>query len=290
MRGGAAAARDATTATSGLGGSLKSLSSTATSLAGVFGVAFGAQAIVGFGQDAMAVANSLEVTEARVKALAGSTERYNEILALAERGQATYGGTLEENIAGLGALVNLSNRSGVAIETLDNAVRRLAAADPAQGIEGATVALREFLSGTGAEAVTSLAERFELPKAALTELAAAGVSTADRMAGLNARLNDLGYTNEFLAASTDTTASSFTRLSSAWSNFTAMVGAGISQALEPAAEATTDLLTTADRAWHDREPGHDRDRRAGRRAARRCCPRSSRSRRAPAKRMTPFVR
>lgn len=242
LRGGAAATQQLTQATGGLQTSLRSVGGAAAGLAGVFGVAFGAQAVVGFGQAALGAANALEVTEARVKALAGSTERYDQIVNLARRGQEQYGGTLEENIAGLGALVNLSNRSGVAIETLDNAVRRLAAADPAQGIEGATVALREFLSGTGAEAVTSLAERFELPKAALTALADASVSTQQRMAGLDTALNDLGYTNEFLAASTGTPAASFDRLSSAWSNFAATLGSGISTALEPAAVATTDLL------------------------------------------------
>lgn len=244
LRGGAAATREMTQATGGLTAGLRSVAGTAANLAGVFGVAFGAQAVVQFGQDALTAANALEVTEARVRALAGSTDRYNEILALAQRGQQTYGGTLEENIAGLGALVNLSNRSGVAIETLDNAVRRLAAADPAQGIEGATVALREFLSASGSEALTSLAERFELPKDALRAFTAEGTTTAEKMRGLDQALNDLGYTNDFLAASTDTTAASFERLGSAWSNFTAELGRGGAEVLGPAADTLAGWLTT----------------------------------------------
>ena len=223
--------------------------------------------MVGFASGAVATANSLEVTQARVQALAGSTERYNEILRLAKSGQQAYGGTLEENVAALGGFVNMSNRTGVAIDTLDNAARRLAAADPVQGIEGASVALREFLTGTGAEAVVSLAERFELPKQALAELAQAGVSTQQRMAGLNTLLNDLGYTNEFLAASADTTAASYGRL---WQRVEQFHGDGGKRDFDGArarGRCHDEPAHAADRAWLDRTAGDDRDRRARRGAA-----------------------
>lgn len=246
LRGSAAATRELTQATGGLGSSLRSVTGLASSMAGAFGVAFGAQAVVGFASEAVTAANALEVTEARVRALSGSTDRYNDILAKAQHQQQTYGGTLEENLGALGSFVNLSNRTGAAIDTISDAVRRLSAADPAQGVEGATLALREFLSASGAEAALSLAERFELDRKAVAALAGEGVSAQQRLQGLLQLLDEQGYTAAFVAAANDTTAKSYERLGTAFSTLKTTLGTGLAAGLEPATVALTDFLTHLD--------------------------------------------
>jgi len=228
----------ATQGTSALTGALGGLKSAF----GQFGFSVGIAGITQIGISAVQSANSLEKTEATVRALSGSQTRYNQVLTVAQAGQQAYGGSLEENLRGLGTLVNLSNRAGVSLSTLDNISRRLAIVDPVQGIEGANIALKEFLSGDNAEAALSLARRFELPRHALADLAKEGVSAKDRLEGLNRLLNEQGITSEVLAARTRTTAASYDRLTAALSNARDAGGALAAVRFQDAVESGTALL------------------------------------------------
>jgi len=211
--------------------------------AGLVGIGLGAAQLVSFSKDALNAANSLERTEATVRALSGSQARYNEVLEVAKTGQQAYGGSLEENLRGLGTLVNLSNRAGVSLGTLDNISRRLAIVDPVQGIEGANIALKEFLSGNNAEAALSLARRFELPRAALAALAQEGTTAQQRLDGLNKLLNEQGITTQVLTDRTKTQAATYDRLGAAALNARDAVGALIAAQGAPAASQATGALT-----------------------------------------------
>jgi hypothetical protein len=210
-----------TQSTNELANAMKSL----TAAAGVVGVGLGVAQIIQFGKGAIEAANSLEKTESTVNALSGSATRYKQVLAVAQAGQQAYGGSLEENLAGLGTLVNLSNRASVSLSQLDNISRRLAVVDPVQGIQGANIALKEFLSGNNAEAALSLARRFELPRAALADLAKEGTTAQQRLDGLNKLLNEQGITTQVLTDRTKTQAATYDRLGAAALNARDAIGA-----------------------------------------------------------------
>lgn len=121
--------------TSGAQG-LQSMSKAATGLESGFralGAAVALGGIAQVGADAVKGAADLQKAEATIRALSGSTERYAQVLDVARRGQSLYGGTMAENLRGLGSLVNASNRYGVELQKLDNIMRRLA------GIDGAII-------------------------------------------------------------------------------------------------------------------------------------------------------
>lgn len=220
----------------------------ASSLKGVntglaaLGVSVGIATVAAFAKDAIAAANSLDKTEATVRALSGSQTRYVQVLQLARAGQQTYGGSLEENLRGLGSLVNLSNRAGVELGKLDNISRRLAIIDPVQGIEGANIALKEFLAGNGAEAAVSLARRFELPKKALADLAREGTTAQQRLAGLDALLNQQGISSDVLAGQARTLAATYDQLGAAGDNAKVAVGQLLAVLLRFPAQVTTKIL------------------------------------------------
>lgn len=129
---------------------------TLASQVGFFGGLFIGKQVLDFTSDLIKSGNELEKAEAYMRALAGSTERYNEVIALANKQQQTFGGSLAENIRSLGTFVNVSNRTGVQLQLLENLARRLAVLDPVQGFQGAAIALKEFESGMNIAAIKSV--------------------------------------------------------------------------------------------------------------------------------------
>lgn len=211
----------------------------ALATAGGIGVAAAAQQLVQFGVDAVRSANDLEKTEATVRVLAGTTSRYTEVLNLARQGQQKYGGTLKDNLDGLGAFVNMANKTGASLQLIDTVARKLQLKSPEQGVEGAMIALNELANDTGASATRSLQTRFELSRTALRGLGDEGVSVQQRMERLNAALSSMGFTDETLAASTKTVAHSYDLLAAAWDNFKTGVGGKLAAAAVPLVQGTT---------------------------------------------------
>lgn len=208
--------------------------------ASAFGLALGAHAIVSFGQEAIQAANSLEKTDATIRAISGSQERYDEVLRLASAGQQLYGGTIQENLEALRGLIPVANQAGLSLSELDNVSRRLALASPEQGLEGASFAIKEFLASGD---TVSLVERFELSRGALNALKeSAGGDIQARLQGLNALIADLGFDQEVLAAQTETTANTYDRLGASVDNAKIAFGQFLADGLEPAAEGATRLF------------------------------------------------
>lgn len=145
--------------------------------------------------DAARDALSLQQTSAGLRIAAGSAQTYADALEIARRNQVLFGGTVEENRAALIGLANISRTSGVALTSIDEVVRQLKASDPAATFEDASIALREFLSGD----ITSLAERFELPRSALRELADESVSSEEKLRRLGEMLLQAGYSADTAA-------------------------------------------------------------------------------------------
>lgn len=120
---------------------------------GAVGIGFGIEQLVRLGATSIASANNLERSKTLTLALAGSQERYNQVLMLATQGQARYGGSLQEQLDGLRGLIPVSNRANIELGLLDKTVRQLNFASPEQGIEGAAIAappVRRHAGGTGA--------------------------------------------------------------------------------------------------------------------------------------------
>lgn len=78
------------------------------------------------------------------------------------------------------------------LEKMWNLAERLVALDPMQGVEGAVLALKEFFSGD----VTSLVERFELPRKELKAIK--DLPLDKQLAALDKFFNKLGATNKLV--------------------------------------------------------------------------------------------
>lgn len=202
---------------------------------GAFGLAnFGPQIVgqaISAGVDAGKQAIQLRETQRTLQAVSGSTEAYGRALKTAREQQRLFGGSLQENIEGLTGLQITARQSGADLNTLIDLSQRLGTLDPAQGVAGARVALSEALSGDP----TSLAKRYEIPKAALKALRDESTSAAEKLAIIDRYLNNVGITSEAVAGKVDETAKAYRELSAEIGDLTTNVGGGLAGAFERAA-------------------------------------------------------
>jgi hypothetical protein len=225
-------------AAAGLGGALGGL----RGAAGALGIAFGAQEIVQFGVAAIGAANDLEQVDATVQALSRTQERYNQVLALSRHNQDLYGGSQQQNLEALSALIPLVATYNLNLQQVDKNTRLLAASNRDQGTAGAAFAIREFLTGTGAEGVTSLADRFNLIKAPLTDILHSTDDLNERNRLLGIELARQGITEQLLTNQVNSRAAAYDRLGGAATNARSAVGGMLADQLQPYAEALTGLF------------------------------------------------
>ncbi len=176
---------------------------------GLQGLAIGGRAISAFASqigDFIDIGNQAEKVDATFRALSGSQAKYDENLRIAHEQQAKFGGSLQETEEGLSGFLNLSNRTGIAVDKLAQTARGLAVIDPAQGFKGAAIAMKEFFSGD----INSLARRFELPKKALNDIK--NLAPEEAFIKLNEVLRENGVTMELINAQSQTVAVNFDKL------------------------------------------------------------------------------
>jgi hypothetical protein len=212
-----------------------------TQAAGVFGVGAGVQQIISFGVESAKAALTLRETQNSLRAVAGSTERYNDILAIARQQQNTFGGSLNDNIEGLLGLSITARQSGADLEQLIDISQRLNVLSPEQGLQGARIALSEAFSGN----ITSLSRRFEIPRSALKDLKDESLSTEQRLAALDAFLSNVGVTSEAVAGKVDASARAFRGLGAEAEEARLRVGGFIADTSAPIAERVTTGLDRA---------------------------------------------
>lgn len=220
-------------------GALRGLGRAAAGLGsalGAAGIAFGIAELAAFAVQAGRSAIQLERTEATIRQLAGSQARYNEVLELAEANQRIFGGSLNDNLVPLNSFLQLSNRAGASLETLNRLSQLLVASAPGRTFDDASFSLSEFLTQNGAEAALSLADRFNLPKSALAELATAGSSAAERLAGVERVLASQGVTADTLAASLTENADAYGRLGAQGSEAINRIGLAAANQARPVAD------------------------------------------------------
>lgn len=217
-----------------------------TTALGSLGIAFGAAQVAQAGFAAIGAANSLEKTEATLRALSGTQERYDEVIRLSVAAQNLYGGTLQSQEENFRGLIPLSRSANVELGALDQTVRKLAILDPnsAQG-GGAAIAIREFLTASDATGALSLQHRFELDKKALQELIKTYPDATERLTAFNALLAKQGITTEALTAASNTNAAVYDRLGASADRLKVKIGGLLSEGLLPYAESLTGVLKIA---------------------------------------------
>lgn len=180
--------------------------------AGAFGLATLGPQVVGnaisSGVQATQAALALRETKNSLRAVAGDLQTYNQTLQAARDQQRLFGGSLQENIEGLSGLTITARSSGASLQSLIGLSQRLAVLDPAQGAAGARIALNEALSGDP----TSLAKRYEIPRAALAKLRDTALPVEERLKVIDSFLNKVGITAESVAGRVDQDALAFRRL------------------------------------------------------------------------------
>jgi hypothetical protein len=221
----------------GLSGSALKAGQALASLAGAAGLSFGVSQLTAMGQEALTASLHLQKAQNTLRVLAGSTAAYESAMATARRQQQLFGGSLADTVDGLTGLVTVSRASGAALETLIDLSQRLAVKDPSQGIQGARIALNEALSGDP----TALARRYEIPKAALAALRDTSTSTSEKLAVIDQYLNDIGITSEAVSGTIPRSTLAFNALGASLEGLQVGLGAGLADALTPAAQGLTAL-------------------------------------------------
>lgn len=179
------------------GGAFKSVRdhlSGITKLAG--GAALGGIAALGGGMAAAAVGgfklnSTMENVGLQLQALAGGSGQAAAIMdKLKAVAQDTEFGLSDLGQAAIG-LVPAARQSGQSFDELLKTAQLLSASNPMEGLEGASFALREAVSGD----FTSVIERFNLSRDSLNKLKAQGVPAID---AINQELARLGITQDLI--------------------------------------------------------------------------------------------
>lgn len=164
-----------------------------------------------------------------------AAERYSAAIRVAAKNQLLFGGSFAESINGILKLQQIAISAGVSVEELNNVVQLLAMRDPIQGIEGATIAVQEMMSGDP----MSLRRRFELPSDEVNALANAAGDAKGQVAGLTALLGTQGITADVLAKQLDTTAAAYARFGAVTSVASETFGQGLAEMFKGATESLT---------------------------------------------------
>ncbi len=131
---------------------------------------------------------------------------FNKAVAAASEQQALFGGSLTSNIGSITSFIPLTNAYGVDISQVVNVARKLAAFDPAQGMEGASIAIKEFLSGN----VASLSRRFEINRSALSKI---DIGNATEMLNsLDEVLAQMGVTDQLINEAANSRAAQYDKM------------------------------------------------------------------------------
>jgi hypothetical protein len=204
------------------------------------GAAFAIQGVAQGLGDFINAANQLEKVDITVKGLAGSTERYEEVLALARRQQKLFGGSMQETLEDMTGFIFTSRTTGVEVDKLVNAARRLAILDPVQGMQGAAIAIKELFSGE----IRSLSQRFEIPRSTLQSINQLESGTA-KMEAFERVLQRMGLSQELLEEQSRSTAVQWDRMTGSFEDAKAALGSIIANQKELAVFLTNTFSSIA---------------------------------------------
>jgi hypothetical protein len=221
----------------GLATSLQGISSAA----GALGIGFGSAAseVANITKELVQYGNEVEDTITSAEILAGSQEEYARILALARKEQRLFGTSYTEAVQNATNFSVVARNQSVELERLFGVTQRLASSDTQQGIEGASIAIKELFSGSS----SSLKLRFETFSAEQIEaLGQAGLTANERLELLDETLNDLGFTQETLDERLNNTSQTYRDLGIAVDEAKQELAKFTAEGLEPAARGLQRLL------------------------------------------------
>ncbi len=181
------------------------------SVAGIAAMAAATTAatVTGFGFN-----SAVEQAQAQIMAFTKDAGKTASILSYVKDEAAKTQFSFTDMAAAAAGLIPASKQSGVALEELIKQSEILAALNPAEGLVGASFALKEALSGD----FVSIVERFNLPRKRLNELKEQGVPA---MKAIQTALAEMGIDYSLVAAQGQTTAARFDQLKD---KFTIMAG------------------------------------------------------------------
>ncbi|MGA1111894.1 MAG: hypothetical protein ACO3VO_09895, partial [Ilumatobacteraceae bacterium] len=218
-------------ALSGIQQKLKQLNQLTGTSFGLLGVGYSINSLVQLGAEAITAGNALTTVQATLRAVAGSQEAYDRILQEATKNQMLFGGSLEQSLGTMQQFAFIANRTGADLGQLNDVAQLLSVVNPFEGFEGAGFALSELFAGD----ITSIVERFNLPRQAIRDLLNESSSAEEIIAGLTSLLAEQGITAETLAARTDTVAQTYQTLGTLASNTFVQIGQSAAAAFEPVA-------------------------------------------------------
>jgi hypothetical protein len=157
-------------------------------------------------QQATSPALSALRTMTTARALSLNPETYKNALSAASQQQQMFGGSLSRNMQGVTNFIPIANAYGVDINKTVGVARKLAAFDPQQGMEGAGLAIKEFLSGN----VSSLSRRFEINRSALSKI---NTGDANQMIdSLSELLSSMGVTDRLIDEQANSLATKYDKM------------------------------------------------------------------------------
>ncbi len=165
------------------------------------------------------------------RGLALNPENYAAALTAADQQRKRFGGSLTSNLSQINSFIPLSNAYGVDISKSVKVARKLAAFDPAQGMEGASIAIKEFLSGN----VSSLSRRFEINRSALSKI---NVGDANKMLdSLDEVLSGMGVTDRLIDEQANAMATKYDKMVGNLESVQINLSSGLVDAVTPALES-----------------------------------------------------
>lgn len=153
-----------------LSGFFDGVKNVALGLGGAVVVGLGAAAGAGLNFN-----NSIEQVTAKLNAFTKDGAVTAQLLEQIKKEAASTPFAFEEMAQATGNLMSSAKAAGVPVMDLVKQAEILAASNPAQGLEGAAIALKEAAGGD----FTSIIERFDLPRQRINELKAQGVPALD---------------------------------------------------------------------------------------------------------------
>lgn len=163
---------------------------------GGLAAAFGGLAVVaGKAAEGFTLGAELDQSRRMLGTLFQDVERGNKVYADAIKWGAQYGYTQKEIASATASAAGIIRTSTATTEKSLEVIARLGTLNPAEGIEGAVVAIKELASGD----IVSLAERFNVSKDAARAMKDEIAAGADPIMVLDKALANMGVTAEVLS-------------------------------------------------------------------------------------------
>ncbi|GIW90357.1 MAG: hypothetical protein KatS3mg109_0789 [Pirellulaceae bacterium] len=154
-------------------------------------------ALAGAGYAGLSFNNAMEQVAQRINAFTKDAAQTEQMLAMIRERAAATPFSFEEMATAAASLIPVANQTGQSLEDIIALAEILAASNPAQGLEGAAIALREAASGD----FVSVIERFNLSRNTINKLKDEGVPA---MEAVRQAMLELGYDSSLVGNMAET--------------------------------------------------------------------------------------